>query len=375
MIILWNQPNIQAGSSACIDFEDILNQTLAEPLDRHDESELKKLLTDHYGNYEQWRKQQKNRGRKDKNSLLQCLRDLIQSFQSKKGRLMILRCQKPKSLGILLDSNDNEVYVLSKHDNDGVRHDIRDFFSVNDVIHGVNGSQINDQDEFVAIFASICDSGNLEILIERRNMKTVELSSLMEVGFLERVQASVFSSTTHREDFELVLSECLTSTSSRFQPCADYVPLGSMQEISRPQNEETSPIMKLLQEKEYLEVQLEHFKEKFTDMEDILKAIPLMINRETLATFDSENFFKLQEILGQSSRLVREVHREFEEKRKNKEREEPDETLCCICCERKKSILLNPCKHVCICGECATRDLDCCPICRETIEEATSVFF
>ncbi|XP_013114492.1 uncharacterized protein LOC106092246 [Stomoxys calcitrans] len=57
---------------------------------------------------------------------------------------------------------------------------------------------------------------------------------------------------------------------------------------------------------------------------------------------------------------------------------DPD-LVCVICYERPKSVLLFPCKHVCLCGECSTnvmndRMLQYCPLCRELITKTMNVY-
>ena len=68
----------------------------------------------------------------------------------------------------------------------------------------------------------------------------------------------------------------------------------------------------------------------------------------------------------------------------NAEKTEVGEQQCCVCIENKKDVLLKPCKHVCVCVECA-RALEAdnldksaarpqCPQCRAPIEHAERVF-
>jgi len=47
--------------------------------------------------------------------------------------------------------------------------------------------------------------------------------------------------------------------------------------------------------------------------------------------------------------------------------------LCVICIEYPKSILLRPCKHVCVCDACA-KTLSVCPICTTEIKEKEIVY-
>ena len=47
--------------------------------------------------------------------------------------------------------------------------------------------------------------------------------------------------------------------------------------------------------------------------------------------------------------------------------EVPSSLECCVCINRKKNIILWPCKHVCICDVCMKNNITHCPICRERI--------
>jgi len=60
--------------------------------------------------------------------------------------------------------------------------------------------------------------------------------------------------------------------------------------------------------------------------------------------------------------------------RQHQELEQRD-SLCCICRERLKSILLLPCRHFCLCSECSdARPLTHCPVCRTSLTEKLKVY-
>ena len=58
---------------------------------------------------------------------------------------------------------------------------------------------------------------------------------------------------------------------------------------------------------------------------------------------------------------------------------EEDEHLCVVCEDGKKGVLLIPCKHMCLCRDCANRCLfktiKDCPMCRTKIEDSVEVFW
>jgi hypothetical protein len=58
---------------------------------------------------------------------------------------------------------------------------------------------------------------------------------------------------------------------------------------------------------------------------------------------------------------------------------ENDENLCIVCEESKKQVILLPCKHMCLCKNCAAsclfKTLNDCPMCRAKIEDSMDVFW
>jgi len=52
-----------------------------------------------------------------------------------------------------------------------------------------------------------------------------------------------------------------------------------------------------------------------------------------------------------------------------------DTRLCVVCQSNEKSVVLLPCRHVCLCKECANNDnIVDCPLCRERIRDRIAVF-
>lgn len=52
-----------------------------------------------------------------------------------------------------------------------------------------------------------------------------------------------------------------------------------------------------------------------------------------------------------------------------------EQRLCVICQEVDKSVVLLPCRHLCLCSSCSSHeDLKLCPLCREVIAHKISVF-
>lgn len=49
------------------------------------------------------------------------------------------------------------------------------------------------------------------------------------------------------------------------------------------------------------------------------------------------------------------------------------QTECVICMDEKCEVVFIPCGHMCCCQECANKELDCCPMCRGSIERKIKV--
>lgn len=52
--------------------------------------------------------------------------------------------------------------------------------------------------------------------------------------------------------------------------------------------------------------------------------------------------------------------------------------LCCVCLKKEKSVLLEPCRHVCLCSECAIdlnkKEIPRCPMCHFIVKYQHEVF-
>jgi len=58
------------------------------------------------------------------------------------------------------------------------------------------------------------------------------------------------------------------------------------------------------------------------------------------------------------------------------DQEKQKQNCCVICLENRKSVLILPCSHMCICAECSdNKSLEKCPICRSSIEGKLIVYW
>ena len=56
--------------------------------------------------------------------------------------------------------------------------------------------------------------------------------------------------------------------------------------------------------------------------------------------------------------------------------EAEDDTLCCVCMDSPRGVVLIPCGHLVLCLRCAENGkITECPMCRQKIEKRQRVFF
>jgi hypothetical protein len=79
-----------------------------------------------------------------------------------------------------------------------------------------------------------------------------------------------------------------------------------------------------------------------------------------------------KEVYGNQEAFNRNVHEEFEKIHEDIR----GRNLCVICQDAQKTILLRPCNHYCLCGNCAfnVTAVRSCPLCNTTITERITVF-
>lgn len=111
---------------------------------------------------------------------------------------------------------------------------------------------------------------------------------------------------------------------------------------------------------------------------------------ETISVNDVENFYSkfTDDELSKCSSALATVSSKIEEAKRlsiqRKEKELADSkissaenSLCCICRDATKTILLLPCRHLCLCEDCSLtlrKHRGTCPVCREIVRDTLRVF-
>jgi len=90
---------------------------------------------------------------------------------------------------------------------------------------------------------------------------------------------------------------------------------------------------------------------------------------------DKESVGVVQEVEKELKDILVRVTAEKEKKIRVTLEVEREQRLCVICVEAEKTMLLLPCRHLCLCGPCsASPQVLACPLCRATIVDRISVF-
>ena len=123
--------------------------------------------------------------------------------------------------------------------------------------------------------------------------------------------------------------------------------------------------------------EVESLKEQFFRMKDYLQEINEEIG---LLRGDSDAVAEITNV-GECERLEKILKNslmKIEERKSgliadalNKTSDE--QKMCVVCIDQDKSVLLLPCRHVCVCKLCS-RQLDTCPVCRTHIDDKINVF-
>merc|ERR1711871_1719083 len=100
------------------------------------------------------------------------------------------------------------------------------------------------------------------------------------------------------------------------------------------------------------------------------KDAALLESRKKLDCFRCETTFLRNQSLSELDKIELELKTALERVSKERIRlVEAERTLCVICTENQQSVVLMPCRHLCLCRECSkSPGVDKCPICRKPIE-------
>jgi len=100
---------------------------------------------------------------------------------------------------------------------------------------------------------------------------------------------------------------------------------------------------------------------------DVIGLLPKLIHPNVVQTMEKNKLFKLEDSLQQCILMVANAKRELEKK-------QSEEALCCVCLEGEKTILVLPCKHLCMCKACSEKEAEVCPACKGRIDTKIGVF-
>ena len=120
------------------------------------------------------------------------------------------------------------------------------------------------------------------------------------------------------------------------------------------------------------------------DMLKLIHGMQETIGEDELVTASDDELIYLQNDLEKLSARVRRAKEtrlrqraeELERKRKGDAATAMEASSCCVCVEAPRTVLLLPCRHLCVCESCAARPQlnNKCPVCRSQISDTIKVF-
>ena len=87
---------------------------------------------------------------------------------------------------------------------------------------------------------------------------------------------------------------------------------------------------------------------------------------------------EVERVRREAEALAAAQRREIESLRELAARQEVDAKLCVVCLDQEKRCMLRPCKHLCVCDDCAAMLMSdshpACPVCRTRVEDVERVY-
>jgi hypothetical protein len=75
----------------------------------------------------------------------------------------------------------------------------------------------------------------------------------------------------------------------------------------------------------------------------------------------------------EEERALRGLLQQVESRKQSIQRSQLDSALCIICQDNTKTVVLLPCKHLCLCRSCNVLTLETCPLCRVPIRDRMNI--
>ena len=252
------------------------------------------------------------------------------------------------------DSNDDQSY-----EGDDTLDDIKDALE----LCLQSSDVLNDDDISMKLFGLILTNLLLALCltIQKEKERLVEYKSIMIAkDILDRRQVSSLSLEIDRlkdtNDELLDHNEYLTSVNDRMrqQQIEDFEMI--QQRLSKSMSDERDQKLSSMP----LHHTVEHLS-RYT----VQDMIDNQYNDDELQSME----YELRVVLKRVSRARDEI-----EKKKEANSNTDTNNVCCVCLVGRKTILLMPCRHLCLCDSCNTRINDRCPMCNSCITHSITVY-
>jgi len=235
--------------------------------------------------------------------------------------------------------------------------------------------------------------GSLAHFPGRMNKFLLKVKTLEEDNF--RLQDKLEEADSKREDFQVELEKLVDENKKmrmenerlalELSKCQELIQqLGDEKREIKVENERLNLEVSMSQElnqqlaacNESIQAELKRTQESY-QQKDVLGTLnELLEDQEKIQGIDDESMYKnIEDKLEEALTITRKAKEDYIRQSAvasfiTNSKGNPD---CVICMENPKEILINPCKHFCLCLVCSDRVTNC-PLCKQLIESKDRIF-
>lgn len=197
------------------------------------------------------------------------------------------------------------------------------------------------------------DELKISLAHENSNFQSIIKAQQEEMEFLQNERGTLFEAVNRNKLIEDELIG-VKLEKENFQ--------AKVESLREKMSKNQEVLSSLEEEKSRLQNELQ-LHQKELHQTELSQLLCDLIDEQTLKSWDRAKILQIEETLQDSISLVMNTRRQTER-----------ETLCCVCLEGEKTVLILPCKHLCLCKPCSrNKRIRTCPVCRTKIGRRMSV--